>query len=63
MKRTVTVATIAVITLRVTEIAVPVAPSSRSALPLWIALLTFSTRWYLVSRKPSLPRPFVRSST
>jgi hypothetical protein len=43
MNRIVTTATTAVITLFVTEIAVPVAPSRRSAPPPLIVLLTRST--------------------
>ncbi len=31
--------------------------------PLFTASLIFSTMWYFVSRKPSRPRPLVRSST
>ncbi len=60
---TLIVATTIVITLFVIEIAAPVSPSTLVAPPFRTASLTFSTMWYFVSRKPSLPRPFVTSST
>ena len=58
----VTAATTIVITLFVIERTVPLMPNSFSAPPSLSASLTLSTMWYLVSRKPSLPFPFVRSS-
>ena len=60
-KTIVTVATTIVITLFVTESAAPARPSTFDAPPFSTASRTFSTMWYFVSRKPSRPRPFVRS--
>ena len=62
-KAIVTVAITAVITLFVTARAVPERPSSFEAPPSSIASRTRSVMWYSVSRKPSFPRPSVRSST
>ena len=42
--------------------AVPAPPARRFTPPVSTASLTRSTMWYFVSRKPSLPRPAVRSS-
>ena len=58
----VTVATTIVTTLFVTDSAVPLKPNSFEAPPSLSAFFTFSTMWYLVSRKPSFPLPLVRSS-
>ena len=49
--------------LFVIEIAVPVRPRTFDAPPLATPSRILSTMWYFVSRKPSLPRPLVRSST
>ena len=62
-KAIVSVATTAVTTLFVTATAVPERPSSFVAPPSAIASRTRSTIWYSRSRKPSFPRPAVRSST
>ncbi len=50
-------------TLFVIEIAAPVSPSTLEAPPSFTCSRIFSTMWYFVSRKPSRPRPLVRSST
>jgi hypothetical protein len=52
-----------VITLFVIESTVPERPSNLLAPPLFTCSRTFSTTWYFVSRKPSLPRPCVTSWT
>ena len=57
------VATTSEITLFVIESAAPVRPSTFVAPPSLTAFRIFSTMWYFVSRKPSLPFPLVRSST
>ena len=59
----VSVATIAVTTPFVTASAVPETPSSLDAPPSASASRTRSVIWYSRSRKPSRPRPEVRSST
>ena len=62
-KTIVTVAATTVITLFVTESAAPERPSTLVAPPFLTCARTFSTTWYLRSRKPSRPRPWVRSWT
>ena len=62
-KAIVTVAITAVMTPFVTATAVPENPSSFDAPPWESASRTRSVIWYSRSRKPSLPRPAVRSST
>ena len=62
-KAIVIAATTSEITLFVIEIAAPVSPSTLVAPPSSTAVRIFSTIWYFVSRKPSLPFPLVRSST
>ena len=59
----VTIATTSEMMLFVIEIAVPVSPSTFDAPPFETASRILSTMWYFVCRKPSRPRPFVRSST
>jgi hypothetical protein len=59
----VTVAAMIVITLFVTESAAPERPSTFAVPPFFTWARTFSTTWYLRSRKPSRPRPWVRSCT
>ncbi len=62
-KAIVTVAITAVTTPFVTASAVPENPSSLDAPPSASASRTRSVIWYSRSRKPSRPRPAVRSST
>ena len=62
-KTIVTIPTTMLTTPLVTETAAPDSPSSFFAPPLLICVRTFSTTWYLVSRKPNRPLPFVTSST
>ena len=59
----VSVPTTIVITLFVIESAAPERPSTFAAPPLWIASRIFSGRWYLVSRKPNRPLPWLMSWT
>ena len=62
-KTIVTVAATTEMTLFVTETAAPDSPNSFFAPPALTCSRTFSTMWYLRSRKPSRPRPCVRSWT
>ena len=62
-KTIVTVAAMIVMMLFVTVSAAPERPSTRFAPPFFTCARTFSTTWYFVSRKPSRPRPCVRSWT